>query len=623
MNSKKITYSGITKLIAVILFAAFFGIAVITACDVAEALDYYNPGASFEEFMSDDYMLTRTVSRLMRSAAENSAVEAGQLAEAGNVGYYAEYGGNVYTNAQELSSFPLDGYYYYAVRENGKWNAGGVVTMYFDGEDAPDEDCRIYVRLNDDYVRDCEKKWNEEKNNFKDGMTVLAIVAAAALVMLIYLLFVCGRRAGEDEICFMAIDRLPTEVLILFAALSVFFGAMVILSMAAEVINNGDMLNIPAGVLSSAVSLLPLTFFMSLVRLFKAGALVKKSLICRFVGYIRKKFDDICSLAKSSVFIKTAVFFTSMLFLYVLASILVMFLTENVIFAIIMLAAAFVYVLCNLKNADEILKGISELKGGNTNYKIPKLGGVFETVAEEVNSIGDGITNAVQTQLKSERMKSELITNVSHDLKTPLTAIINYADLLCKEKLVPEKANEYADIIRSKSEHLKKITSDLFDISKVRSGSAEVKREAIDAMLLIKQTMGELDGEIKKSNLEFIVNAEEDCTAIGDGEKLSRVFENIISNAIKYSMKGSRVYISVKNSEKSVDIEVKNIASYRMDFDDSEITERFVRGDSSRSAEGSGLGLAIAKSYTEACGGTFRIVTDGDLFKCVIGLVKK
>ena len=219
-------------------------------------------------------------------------------------------------------------------------------------------------------------------------------------------------------------------------------------------------------------------------------------------------------------------------------------------------------------------------------------------------------------------MKSELITNVSHDLKTPLTSILNYSDLLCQEHLTPEEANDYAKIIHQKGMRLKNLTSDLFDISKVQSGAEQMLCERLDACTLVRQALGEQDRSIGDGKLTLKVDMPDHEVPIwADGKKMSRVMENLIGNCVKYAMPGTRVFVSVKEDGNNAVIELKNIANYAMDFDASEITERFVRGDAARSTEGSGLGLAIAKSYVEACGGTFAVSVDGDLFKVQIVFV--
>ena len=216
-------------------------------------------------------------------------------------------------------------------------------------------------------------------------------------------------------------------------------------------------------------------------------------------------------------------------------------------------------------------------------------------------------------------MRNELITNVSHDLKTPLTSIINYADLLTELDLSPKEANDYAKIVRQKGERLKKLTQDLFDISKAESGSETVEAERLDMALLLRQSLAELGSEIEKSGLSFVTDIPEgEVPVTGDGKKLSRVFENLLVNALKYSMTGTRVYVSLRAGEGRAVAEIKNISAEPMNFAPSEITERFVRGDRSRSTEGSGLGLAIARSYTELCGGRLDISVDGDLFKAEV-----
>ena len=283
-----------------------------------------------------------------------------------------------------------------------------------------------------------------------------------------------------------------------------------------------------------------------------------------------------------------------------------------------LMIAAVVVVFKALSGLDEVFKGIAEIKNGNTDYKIEKVRGVFEPAAEAVNTIGSGIGAAVEERIRSERMKSELITNVSHDLKTPLTSVISYAELLCREKLEPDKANEYAEIILQKALRLKNLTADLFDISKVQSGNGNFNCTKINLSLLIGQAIGELDEELKGSGLELCADLPDEAYAVCDGERMSRVFENLLQNAAKYSMKNTRLYVDVTEKGGCVCAAVKNISAYKMDFTGEEIAERFVRGDKSRSTEGSGLGLAIAKSYTEACGGSFTVTVDGDLFKAEV-----
>ena len=266
---------------------------------------------------------------------------------------------------------------------------------------------------------------------------------------------------------------------------------------------------------------------------------------------------------------------------------------------------------------ERIVEALHRMRGGDMESRLTDMPeGVFAEMAEDINSLGDGMQAAVQNEIRAERMKTELITNVSHDLKTPLTSILSYSDLLCQMELTPEEANDYAKIIHQKGLRLKNLTSDLFDISKVRSGMEQMNCERLDAATLVRQALAEQEKAIQASGLALKVTLpEKELPIRADGRKMSRVLENLIGNCVKYSLHGTRVFISLAECDGQAVLEVKNTANYEMDFAPDEITERFVRGDAARSTEGSGLGLAIAKSYTEACGGAFEVTVDGDLFK--------
>ncbi len=235
---------------------------------------------------------------------------------------------------------------------------------------------------------------------------------------------------------------------------------------------------------------------------------------------------------------------------------------------------------------------------------------------QNLNSIQEGMSLAVSEKVKSERMKVDLITNVSHDLKTPLTSIVSYVELLAKEENLPEHVNDYVAILTQKTERLKNLIQDLFDLSKATSNNMALDMERIDLARLINQAIADMQEPVDDSGLAFRVNVpDEPVYIVSDGRKLYRAFENLISNTLKYSLLGSRVFIDLTVIGKEAVVTVKNIANYEMDFDEDEILQRFTRGDRSRSTEGSGLGLSIAQSFTEACGGRFAIKIDGDLFK--------
>lgn len=264
------------------------------------------------------------------------------------------------------------------------------------------------------------------------------------------------------------------------------------------------------------------------------------------------------------------------------------------------------------------------IRNGDLNSKLilPDSSPMHKT-SEDLNNIQEGVFTAVQDQLKSERMKIELITNVSHDLKTPLTAIVNYIDLLGRENLTPEYANDYVKVLSKKTARLTNLTQDIFDISKAQSGNLELNIEKIDIVELIKQSIAELDEKIQESSLSFRINLPNEKVYINaDGRKLYRVFDNLISNILKYSLGNTRVYIELVDDKESVTITFKNIASYELNIKAEDLIERFVRGDESRSTEGSGLGLAIVQSFVNLCGGSFEINVDGDLFKAIVKFKK-
>ncbi|WP_252230276.1 MULTISPECIES: histidine kinase dimerization/phospho-acceptor domain-containing protein [unclassified Clostridium] len=292
--------------------------------------------------------------------------------------------------------------------------------------------------------------------------------------------------------------------------------------------------------------------------------------------------------------------------------------------SIIFTICIIIYFLSVARNVNRIKIGTDNILKGNYNNKIDVKGAVIlKDIANNVMNIEKGLDKAIDKAVKSEKMKGELITNVSHDLKTPLTSIINYIDLLDRENISEEDKKRYLEILKERSLRLKVLIEDLFEASKAASGTLELDMENLDPVALIRQTIGEFENEIEKSNLQFIKNIPEGKLSIyADGKKTFRVFQNLISNILKYSMKNSRVYIEVCEEDEYISIVFKNISEYQVDFTEEEILERFKRGDSSRTTEGSGLGLSIAKSLVELQGGQFIISIDGDLFKVVVNLKK-
>lgn len=269
-----------------------------------------------------------------------------------------------------------------------------------------------------------------------------------------------------------------------------------------------------------------------------------------------------------------------------------------------------------------LLKSTNQLAEGHLDVPIEGDIGLFNPIQDELKKIQKGFKKAVDEEVKNERMKTELVTNVSHDLRTPLTAIITYTDLLKNEK-DEEKRKEYIDVLERKSLRLKVLIEDLFEISKAASKSVVMHYMKVDIVDLIKQVGLENDGKIKEANLDFRWKLPEHKMIMWlDSQKTYRIFENLIVNITKYAMPHTRVYIEMTEQENDVHISMKNVSAAELNFDTEEITDRFVRGDVSRNTEGSGLGLAIAKSFIELQHGTLKISTEADLFKADITLPK-
>ncbi|MEG2353792.1 MAG: HAMP domain-containing sensor histidine kinase [Clostridium sp.] len=271
-----------------------------------------------------------------------------------------------------------------------------------------------------------------------------------------------------------------------------------------------------------------------------------------------------------------------------------------------------------------LLKATNKIAAGNLDVSINEDLGIFEEFKEQIQRIQSGFKKAIAEEVKSQSMKTELISNVSHDLKTPLTSIITYVDLLKNDNFPEEKRKLYLDILDRKSQRLQELIEDLFEMSKATSGNINLNIMDVDIVSLMKQTLLELDDKIDKSGLDFKKNFPKDKVVVElDSQRIFRVFENLILNITKYAMKRTRVYIDIIDRGKTVDIILKNMTEEEISFNVNDIVERFVRGDKARNTDGSGLGLAIAKSFVELQGGKFNIDIDGDLFKVTMIFDKK
>ena len=567
-------------------------------------------------------------------------------AETKNSAFYmiARPGGDVESNAEISYGYPLEVY-------DEETDSFG----YYTEEDAAEEGWKfnkfnpypsntlLLVRFTDAQAAPIKAEWETQKTQITGVINQAVVLTAIALLLLVYLLFVTGRRPEDEEMHLVTLDRLPVEgnVVLFWSVLGTAAGLNIAL-MSELLSGSGDLsfLLLPSVLFVVAAFAFALELTLSLVRLLKAGSLARRSWCIRAFRWSFNKIGVLCTGTWHGLGRLRLAFTKAILGNYKTRNVVLLFTAYSVVLAF--LAAAFAgvggsffafvlgvgwflaagyFLIRRIDGFDRIVAALQRMRGGDLGFKLtdmPK--GVFAAMAEDLGSLGDGMQAALQNEVRAERMKSELITNVSHDLKTPLTSILSYSDLLSQLELTPEEANDYAKIIHQKSLRLKNLTSDLFDISKVQSGVEQMVCERLDAVTLVRQALAEQ--EAQNSGLVLKVTLpERELPIWADGRKMSRVLENLIGNCVKYAMKGTRVFVSLDERDGKAVFEVKNTANYEMDFAADEITERFVRGDAARSTEGSGLGLAIAKSYTEACGGMFEVEVDGDQFKVRISFL--
>ena len=561
--------------------------------------------------------------------------------------YYGVMNGTVISNAELNDSATQNAAFYLIARPDDATQSNiSWYYMPFDDEPIDEYNVRsttyplgtvIRVCVTSEQAAQYQEIWSAQKNTFAHTIYIVLTLTAAALALFVYLLFVTGRCPEDEEVHFATIDRQPVEVnVVLFWSVLGTAAGLNIALMSELLSGSGDLsfLLLPSILFFVAAFAFALELTLSLVRLLKAGSLARRSWCIRAFRWCFNKIGVLCTGTWHGLGRLRLAFTKALLGNYKTRNVVLLFTAYSVVLAF--LAAAFAgvggsffafvlgvgwflaagyFLIRRIDGFDRIVAALQRMRGGDLSFRLTDMPeGVFAAMAEDLGSLGDGMQAALQNEVRAERMKSELITNVSHDLKTPLTSILSYSDLLSQLELTPEEANDYAKIIHQKSLRLKNLTSDLFDISKVQSGVEQMVCERLDAVTLVRQALAEQ--EAQNSGLVLKVTLpERELPIWADGRKMSRVLENLIGNCVKYAMKGTRVFVLLDERDGKAVFEVKNTANYEMDFAADEITERFVRGDAARSTEGSGLGLAIAKSYTEACGGMFEVEVDGDQFK--------
>ena len=453
-------------------------------------------------------------------------------------------------------------------------------------------------------------------------IAVAAVSFAVCLALFVFLLCAAGHKDGVPGIHLNWVDRIPLD---LYLVLAVAAGGC-IFAAGIELANASIAIAVfVVAVLLVFAVLLIMSVFMTLATRFKSGAFWKNTIIFYILRFLARTLRAIgtgisyCAVHLPLYWQAGLIFVgISLAELFVLAAFSRS--AVVVIWVIAKLAEAPLLVLLAV-SLQKLKSGGEALAAGNLNASVDlnHMYGVLKHHGENLNSIAQGMQKAVQQQLKSERFRTDLITNVSHDIKTPLTSIINYVDLLKKQDVQPEQAKEYLAVLDRQSARLKKLTEDLVEASKASSGTLPVHLEAVDVNVLLSQVSGEYQSRFELCRLEPIVKlAPESPQILADGKLLWRVFDNLLSNICKYAMPGTRVYFTSEVLDSRVQISFKNISNYPLDITADELMERFVRGDSSRSTEGSGLGLSIAQSLTGLQKGSFDLVVDGDLFKANI-----
>ncbi len=451
------------------------------------------------------------------------------------------------------------------------------------------------------------------------------------LISMIWLTVAAGRKPEDEEIHLNSFDRWYTEIaagVVTGVWLVGFMGMVtVIANSLIGTFNNMQILIISLVICGIYTMAWFLTGYLSLVRRIKAGTFWKNSLlrrILKWIGKCNRKIVDFIGSFSRNTSEKIKVLFGIGGFVFLQFLLMLFMINASGVFALVLIVAdvaAIVYAVRKVDGLDLIMDGLKKISDGELQYKIKteQLTGKYKAMAEYINNIGDGLDAAVENSLKKERMQTELITNVSHDLKTPLTSIINYVDLLKRENLTDPQVQEYLRILDEKSQRLKVLTEDVVEASKASTGNIKFEMNDIDFVEMVQQVIGEFEEKFQEKNLTMMVHFTDEPSIIyADGQKMWRVLENVFGNVVKYAMEGTRVYAEISNSNKKVVFSLKNISAQPLNFSADELTERFIRGDVARNTEGSGLGLSIAKSLTELQGGEFKLYLDGDLFKVMI-----
>ena len=455
--------------------------------------------------------------------------------------------------------------------------------------------------------------------SLKTAIYPIGILAFVLMIAsLIALMCVAGRRPKKEEIVPWYFHKVPYEFLLL-----PFIFAFLISAAGAN--GDGEIVVAVMGIMSL---FFPLLCMSTVVRI-KTHTLLKNTVTYRILSLTWKLLKAIgrfiITVIKNMGFLYKLLIVLFLMMFFWMIMICIHALEADLVMFLLTLFIVIPAIIIVALQINKLKKGAKELASGNfdhvidTKHMLPEL----KKHADNLNNIAEGQKIAIDAKVRSERMKTELITNVSHDIKTPLTSIINYADLISKEETTSEKGKEYSEVLVRQSTRLKTLLEDLVEASKASTGNLEVDLQPCDAQIFVTQCAGEFEEKFKKADLTLITSVPEGSIRImADGRRMQRIFDNLLNNACKYSLPGTRVYVDLQDTEKDAVFVFKNTSKDALNMTEEELMERFTRGDSSRNTEGSGLGLSIAGNLAELQNGKLRLSTDGDLFKATLSFPK-
>jgi signal transduction histidine kinase len=603
---KNIKYHKITKAVVFLVIVASFTLAMLQLqLGLHKRLDLecliepnYNMSTDFFQHLDD------ALGKVSQVAYKEEVLESVPFY------YYINVNSKQYSNIGKVDRADYEQFeraFFYM--ENGEWRSGIHSYNKTKLGHGLFSDYTAYVAFPNDFMDAKQKVWSSCRAELMPNAILFIVGLLLSLSLTVFSCIITGREQGDAAVHLKKLDKCYTELLLLALAMTFWFFTKDIMQILTDNISIGikvDLFNwniikqitatdttrmlfiTGATILFSTLVLLLLH---SLIRKWKAKQLIRDSLLYRLYHRVYQLyrylfFGDVFhteSFAKN-LQIRQMIFLASTI---ISSAAIAVFVAIGQRWFILPLVLEILVILWYTK--------------GNKN--------IYDMINKEIRV-------SAEEQMKSERMKIELITNVSHDLKTPLTSIISFIDLLSKEDNLTEGAKDYIRILQDKSERLKNIVMDLFDLAKSTSGDVKLEYDYIDLGKLIRQTLADMDDRIEASGLSFKCKIPDHSIQIyADGNKLYRVFLNIIDNTLKYAMRQTRVYIELSLINNKAMVSVKNIAGYDMNFTAQEILQRFTRGDQARTSEGSGLGLSIAESFTRVCGGDLRVEVEGDMFK--------